>query len=349
MFSKTVIKQIELMAAELRVEPAALLAVAEVESAGVSEWNVHGQMKPAIRFEGHYFHRILKAKNKAKLRQAVAAGLANPRAGAVKNPNSFSARYDLLERAAKIDRDAAYESTSWGLGQVMGAHWAKLGYASVEALVKDAMRGVDGQVRIMQKYIRAFGLVDELQSKGWLSFALQYNGPAARKNRYDAKIAAAYKRWSKAATGTLAKDDSAYAEYQGELKRLGYYKGNIDGVNGEGTKAAVRRFQKDNGLVPDGKVGPNTRDALDEALRAKSDNHGDNALKTSAAATATAAAGETAQKAVDAVNESVYSIQPAADALNSNYLQYFLTGLIVLAAVLTIYGLYVKFVAKKRD
>ena len=48
------------------------------------------------------------------------------------------ARWALLGRAAAIDREAAFESTSWGMGQVMGAHWDWLGYTSVDALVTEA-------------------------------------------------------------------------------------------------------------------------------------------------------------------------------------------------------------------
>lgn len=347
MFTKATIAKINMMADELRVEPAALLAVAEVESAGVPEWNVHGKSKPAIRFEGHYFYRILKAKNPKLLQKAIAAGLANPKAGAVKNPNAYGARYDLLARAADIDMDAAYESTSWGLGQVMGAHWKKLGYSSARNLVDDALKGVDGQVRIMSRYIKKFGLVDELQSKGWLSFALQYNGPAARKNRYEQKLAAAYRRWSKAATGSLAAEDNALAEWQRQLAVLGFYKGKIDGLNGPATRRAVMAFQKEHGLVADGKIGKMTDDALDRALAARDDGRANTSLKGGGGALGVGAAGEATQKAVDAVNESVYQIQPVADAMNSVYVQYFLTGMVVLAAVLTLYGLYVKFIKNK--
>ena len=46
------------------------------------------------------------------------------------------------------------------------------------------------------------------------------------------------------------------------LKSLGLYKGNIDGVNGSGTKKALKEFQKLAGLVVDGILGPNTIDAL---------------------------------------------------------------------------------------
>lgn len=49
---------------------------------------------------------------------------------------------------------------------------------------------------------------------------------------------------------------------QTKLASLGYYKGNIDGIFGTGTKNAVIQFQKDNGLSADGIAGKNTLKAL---------------------------------------------------------------------------------------
>jgi peptidoglycan hydrolase-like protein with peptidoglycan-binding domain len=45
---------------------------------------------------------------------------------------------------------------------------------------------------------------------------------------------------------------------QQQLSDLGYYQGPIDGDFGEGTQAAVIRFQERNGLVADGIAGPLT-------------------------------------------------------------------------------------------
>ncbi|MGI6648606.1 MAG: L,D-transpeptidase family protein [Bacillota bacterium] len=51
-------------------------------------------------------------------------------------------------------------------------------------------------------------------------------------------------------------------EVQQRLKILGYYQGDIDGVFGPITEQAVRAFQRDQGLEPDGVVGPDTYNAL---------------------------------------------------------------------------------------
>jgi len=51
---------------------------------------------------------------------------------------------------------------------------------------------------------------------------------------------------------------------QNLLKRLGYYNGTADGVQGPGTSEAVRRFQAENGLNADGVLGPATRAVLEQ-------------------------------------------------------------------------------------
>ncbi len=47
------------------------------------------------------------------------------------------------------------------------------------------------------------------------------------------------------------------------LYSIGYNPGPIDGIFGPLTRSAVVRFQLDNGLVPDGIVGPMTWAAID--------------------------------------------------------------------------------------
>src|SRR2546423_4809987 len=52
------------------------------------------------------------------------------------------------------------------------------------------------------------------------------------------------------------------AGLQVALRAHGLYDGAIDGVQGPGTRTALRAFQRRHGLVPDGLAGPKTRAAL---------------------------------------------------------------------------------------
>lgn len=51
-------------------------------------------------------------------------------------------------------------------------------------------------------------------------------------------------------------------ELQRRLKEWGYYNGAVDGIYGKGTVAAVKAFQKKNGLTADGVAGIETYKAL---------------------------------------------------------------------------------------
>jgi peptidoglycan hydrolase-like protein with peptidoglycan-binding domain len=52
------------------------------------------------------------------------------------------------------------------------------------------------------------------------------------------------------------------------LKQLGLYTSSIDGINGPGTKRAVKEFQSKAGLSPDGVIGPQTLAALSKGENA---------------------------------------------------------------------------------
>ncbi len=271
MFDRVVIAAIEKVAAEAGLEAAALLAVAEVESGGHAYAVIAGRPEPVIRFEGHYFDRRLSG---AARERARALGLSSPRAGVVANPRSQAARWALVERAAAIDRQAAWESVSWGLGQVMGAHWAWLGYASVDAMVAEARDGIEGQARQMRRFIDKAGLDDALRRRDWVAFARGYNGPAYRRNAYHTRLAAAHERHAGNAAGSVPAGDGrspdthrrgdegqAVRDLQRRLDALGHPVG-CDGRFGAATEAAVKSFQRRSGLAPDGIAGPATLAAI---------------------------------------------------------------------------------------
>ena len=271
MFSESVVNEIKQAAQDAGLEPTALLAVTAVESADQVFALVEGKQEPLIRFEGHYFDRRLSGE---KQEQARAQCLASPTAGAIANPKTQADRWKLLKQAAAIDAQAAYESVSWGLGQVMGAHWQWLGYASVEALVEEARSGAFGQVRLMVRYIEKAGLAEALRSHDWPAFAHGYNGPNYKKNNYDEKIADAYQHYatgkplSTFAPSTLLRPGSqgeAIAHLQRSLTALGY-PASADGVFGPATLSAAQKFQADHGLDADGIIGKETSQAIEAAL-----------------------------------------------------------------------------------
>ncbi|WP_144377962.1 N-acetylmuramidase domain-containing protein [Mesorhizobium amorphae] len=269
MFSKHTADAIEKAAREFGLEPKALLAIAEVESAGQVFARIDGRNEPLIRFEGHYFDRRL-ADDRQETARAV--GLASPVAGAIANPRSQAARWLFIERAAQIDRQAAYESTSWGLGQVMGAHWQWLGFDTVDGLVEEARSGAIGQARLMARYIDKSGLTTALNAHDWEAVGHGYNGPGFAKNGYHLKLAEAYRQQVEgpAQGDRLMKIGSRgelVTELQEALVALDYVV-DTDGIYGPGTASAVSRFQQEHGLAADGIAGRTTQAAISHALRA---------------------------------------------------------------------------------
>ncbi|MEJ6782368.1 N-acetylmuramidase domain-containing protein [Aminobacter sp. Piv2-1] len=263
MFSRETAAEIDKAAREFGIEGAALLAIAEIESGGQVFARIDGRKEPLIRFEGHYFDRRLSGERQARAR---AAGLASPTAGEVANPRGQAARWQMVERAAAIDRRAAYESTSWGLGQVMGAHWQWLGFGDVDGLVTEARSGAAGQARLMARYIDKAGLTEALNRHDWEAVGHGYNGPGFRKNGYHIKLAEAYQRQVDGPahgeeTMKTGSRGEPVAELQEALLALGYPV-DTDGIYGPGTAAAVKRFQEARGLAVDGIAGPQTLAAI---------------------------------------------------------------------------------------
>lgn len=269
MFSPEVIDEITAAARHLGIEAAALLAVAEVESGGVPYAKIKGRNEPLIRFEGHHFDRRLSEEKRQEARRKR---LASPHAGAIRNPATQTGRWKLLEKAERIDHVAAFESVSWGLGQVMGAHWKLLGYEDVDALVAEARLSVGGQARLMARYIEKTGLLEAITCCDWAAFACGYNGPLYECNAYDSRMASAYefyggttvprkvmRRKPRLLASGMAGDD--VRTLQKRLFELGFSV-EADGLFGPRTAAALRQFQEKNGLPPDAIAGPLTCAAL---------------------------------------------------------------------------------------
>lgn len=165
-----------------------LRAVVEVECSG-SGFDQQG--RPKMLFEPHRFWREL---GDAKRGVAFAQGLAYPKWGSKPYPADS---YPRLEAALKIDRPAALRSSSWGLGQIMGANHKAAGYGSVEMMVLAFLDDEEKHLKAMVDFILAEDLDDDLRRHDWSGFARGYNGPGYAKNSYHTKLAAAHAKWAK--------------------------------------------------------------------------------------------------------------------------------------------------------
>lgn len=339
------IADIRPLADKIGVELAALIAVIEVESNGIASTVISGAEMPVIRWEGHYFYRLLKGEKRDK---AVKEGLAAAKAGVVKNPRSQLARYDILDRASAIDAEAAFSSISIGVGQVMGANAVGLGFTSAQTMFKRASEGFAGQVDLMVRFIEHNNLVDELQRRDWSAFARAYNGPAYAQNAYHTKMEAAYKRAlaslgaapkpQKSAAGMLrlGSKGAGVREVQRLLGRAGYAV-KVDGDFGPSTRDAVVAFQAVNDIEEDGVVGPVTHGLL---LDFKEDRAEDltvqavSELPETAPAVVSAGGGISVAVAADKLIELADKITgtPSLEAIASGL--YVVSGLLIIGGVL---------------
>jgi hypothetical protein len=184
----------------LGVPLASIYAVNEVESKGKGFLD---NGKPVILFERHIMYRQLaKARHPgddpAELkRHADQLATANP---ALVNPKSGgysggTAEHQRLAMARLIDDTAALESASWGAFQIMGFHWQRLGYASVQNFVAAMSAGESQQFDAFTRFIETDpALHKALKARKWAEFAKLYNGPDYLRNLYDTKLQRAYER-----------------------------------------------------------------------------------------------------------------------------------------------------------
>lgn len=94
----------------------------------------------------------------------------------------------------KLDEEAALQSASWGLFQIMGFNFKACRFKTVFDFVDAHVESEARQLDAALGFIRSKELVSTLKEKDWARFARVYNGPGYAKNKYDEKLAAAYRR-----------------------------------------------------------------------------------------------------------------------------------------------------------
>lgn len=177
---------------KLGVPLACVRAVNEVESNG-SGFLLDG--RPVILFERHKFWKQLQARGIDPA--PIAARYPNILSQTAGGYMGKSAEYLRLASAELIDAGAAYESASWGAFQVMGYHWQRLGYSSIDELVARMENSEGDQLDLFVRYVAADpALLAALKGRKWAAFAKGYNGSDYARNLYDAKLAQAYLKYA---------------------------------------------------------------------------------------------------------------------------------------------------------
>ncbi|MPN48632.1 hypothetical protein SDC9_196243 [bioreactor metagenome] len=165
------------MAEELGVDPNMLAAVILVESGGSGF--VDGNLK--IRFENHYFLNRTSGyedlftydwKTHA-FRTSVDEEWSKVHTG------KQSTEYAAFNFALTLKEEAAYQSISMGLGQIMGGNFAACGYSSAKEMFEDFSRGHEQQIEGMATFFKNYNngsTLKALQNGDLATFVSQYNG-----------------------------------------------------------------------------------------------------------------------------------------------------------------------------
>jgi len=241
----------------LGVDPATVWAMLSVETLG------RGYLpdrRPQILFERHIFHRLTGGQwdqSNPDISNAQAGGYGP----------SGAAQYPRLGSAIALNQDAALQSASWGLGQVMGENYAVAGFADAATMVAAMAASEDAQLAAVVSFITSKGLDKALQNQDWATYANGYNGSDYAKNNYDTRLAQAYATL-KAGTNV---PDLTVRTAQLYLLFLGYNPQGIDGQAGAHTLTALHNFQSANGLPLTPGINADAVAALTAALPAAAD------------------------------------------------------------------------------
>jgi peptidoglycan hydrolase-like protein with peptidoglycan-binding domain len=200
-------------------------------------------------FERHIFHRLTNGHY-----DADDPDISAPTAGGY-GPGGDN-QYLRLQAAMQLDSEAALQSASWGLGQIMGENFAAAGFASVDTMVRAFVDTEDAQLSGMVSFIKANGMDGPLSNLDWANFARRYNGPNYAANNYDGLLAKFHAQFQSGAPPDLTvRAVQTYLFYHGHAV-------TIDGVMGPNTKAAIIAFQTSINVAPTGVID----DALITAL-----------------------------------------------------------------------------------
>lgn len=184
-------KDIEDAARELDVDVASVMALNEIESRGSG---FTGPKYPVILFERHIMRRRLEHHGiNATPYVSSHPHLVNTRTGGYIGGEK---EHERLAEASTLHSPSAHESASWGLFQIMGFHWRRLGFASIDAYVEAMCQNERQQLMAFVTFIKTdTRLHASLKQRDWDDVAYRYNGPAYRKNRYGVKLREAYAKY----------------------------------------------------------------------------------------------------------------------------------------------------------
>lgn len=186
---------LEKVANSLNLEPALLKAVKLVESGDRDGFLPSG--RPQILFEGHIMFSKLKKKYGQEFAEQKAKEFPNVvyKSWTKSKYKGGEREWERLYIAMDIDKELAYESTSWGMFQVMGFNYELCSCVHVCEFVSKMSASHEGQLRLTYQFMRNSGCIKYLKMHDWRNFASLYNGSGYKKNNYHIKMEKAYEKF----------------------------------------------------------------------------------------------------------------------------------------------------------
>lgn len=185
--------------AQLPITDIKTVAMVESRGAGFDDNDL-----PIILFEGHQFskmtgHKFDQSNPTVSYPQWTTRFYSKGATATVRNTKEHM----RLAEAAALDRNAALQSASWGLFQLMGFNYKNAGFKDIQAFINAHYESEGTQLLAFTTWImnerkkRLDGsvhrLVDTLREHRWADFAFGYNGEGYAVNKYDVKLAATNK------------------------------------------------------------------------------------------------------------------------------------------------------------
>jgi hypothetical protein len=173
------------------IEPPVLAAIVEVESSGSgfypSDSPYAGKCK--VRFEPDFFQKYASTRP-FFLPPSVTVETA-------KQDPRFTGRL-AYEQAILQSPSSAIKATSFGLGQILGMNFEKVGYNSLIEFSNAMEESEYSQLQAFMKFItNSPALLVAAQQRDFVTVARLYNGPNYLIRGYDKKLALAFQSLSR--------------------------------------------------------------------------------------------------------------------------------------------------------
>jgi len=202
--------------------------------------------RPQILFERAKFHQLTQGAYD-QLHPRISASTWGGYTGG-------AAEYARLGEAYALAPDAALQSASWGIAQVMGFNYAKSGYDSVAEYVQAVCASEGAQLQAFVNFLRNSGIAPLLAAHQWDAVAERYNG-SGQVEAYSERLQENYARLSISASlpDPDVRATQLYLTFAAHAQCISAFNpGEIDGILGSPgssrTLAALNAWQLARGL-----------------------------------------------------------------------------------------------------